>query len=706
MVEKKENPNPISLFENKLQTALKNANINPNAFTTRDRLALTLESASLNSADEIQAAILNPISTTKAIFGLEDKDEGAYYKSLAEIRQRQKERRAKGGTFGYDMLGGAITTLPAIAATPFTGGTSLTPLATNIFGRGLLTNIVPRVAPGGSKLVTGLKAGGDMALRGGALAGTSGFLKGEGGAGNRFISGAVDAPLGAVTNVLGETGSKLAFNVLPSFIRSMRTKFGDRTSNQVREEIERIMEVSGLDFDEVQERVGKGEVPADMNQNTRQMLKSYYSSASKGSGIIEEIAEKRSKETTEQAYDTIKKNLVNNLDTTESSVAIAVGNNLDQLQKLESINYSNILRPNGKNINTSNSLTAAMKQVLDNEPGIRNKLLKSVARNPNSPTKTLFTMKKGKIKFVRNPTIEEANRLDSLLSELARDNKGTQLELDIRQGVLNPYRKIFDNEVPDIVPVRNQYFKIKENRRLFDLARSSFNKNKTDEAVIKFNELLKNEDAEGLAVFRQGFAQAILDKKGSANVPLVSLLKRLNASEVGDLTTVERDLFKRFFPEDELEDALQKIKNASQANVTYSKVFQTTDTTPTASFREQIGSGVQTGADVIDLATGGGLATTFRTVGRLLSGSGQRLTKDQQTEVARLLMEENPQLLFRAMEEGGSASGRATEELQKVVTFLANRVAKGINIGVQQQGLLDTPKTGLIDLKDSLLGVQ
>ena len=73
MVEKKENPNAISLFENKLQTALENANINPNAFTSRDRVALTLESASLNSADEIQAAILNPISATKAIFGLEDK---------------------------------------------------------------------------------------------------------------------------------------------------------------------------------------------------------------------------------------------------------------------------------------------------------------------------------------------------------------------------------------------------------------------------------------------------------------------------------------------------------------------------------------------------------------------------------------------------------------------------------------------------------
>ncbi len=53
MVEKKENPNPISLFENKLQTALENANINPNAFTTRDRVALTLESASLNLKERI-----------------------------------------------------------------------------------------------------------------------------------------------------------------------------------------------------------------------------------------------------------------------------------------------------------------------------------------------------------------------------------------------------------------------------------------------------------------------------------------------------------------------------------------------------------------------------------------------------------------------------------------------------------------------------
>ena len=702
----KDYPKTFSLFENKLQTALENAKLNPNAFTTRDRVALSLESASLNSADEIQAAILNPISAVKSAFGLEDKNEGAYYKSLNEIRERQKERRAKGGTFGYDMVGGAITTLPALAAAPFTGGASLSPLVANITGRGLLTNIVPRVASGGSKTVAGLKAGGDMALRGGALAGTSGFLKGEGGSGNRFISAAVDAPIGAVTNVFGETGSKLAFNILPSFVRSMRTKFGDRTSNKVREEVERIMEVTGLEFDDVLERIGKGEVLADMNQGTRQMLKSYWSSSTKGSGIIEEIAEKRSKETTEEAYKTIKNNLTNNLDTPESSIAIAVGNDLKQLQKLESVNYDKVLRPNGKNIRASNSLTAAMKNVLDSETGIRNKLLKSVARNPNSPTKTLFTMQKGKIKFLRNPTIEEANRLDSLLSELARDNKGTQLEVDIRQGVLSPFREIFDKEVPDIVPVRNQYFKIKEHRRLFDLARGSFSKNKTDEAVIKFNELLKSEDAEGLAVFRQGFAQAILDKKGSSNVPLVSLLQKLNASEVGDLTTVERDLFKRFFPEDELEDALQKIKNASQANVTYNKVFQKTDTSPTTSFREEIGSGVQTGADVIDLATGGGLATTARTVSRLLSGKGKKLSKDQETEVAKLLMEENPQLLFRAMEESGSASGRATEELQKLVTFLANRVSKGINIGVQQQGLLDNPKNNLIDVKNSLLGAR
>ena len=678
----------MSDFRTNLQTALTENNIDLDRLTAGDRLRLVVDAASLNTADEIQAAILNPISGLKAAIGLEPKD-GAYYQELEQIRQRQKASREKPGAFGYQVLGGGLSAIPTIMAAPFTGGTSVAPTALNV-SRGLLQ---------GSRGIT------QMAGTGAATAGVAGFAEGEGGLRNRLVSGAIDAPLGAVTNVVTEPVARVALNTLPSFIRSIRTRFGERTSNQVQQEVSRIMQKANLTFDEVLERVGKGEVLGDMNNVTRDALKAAYSTGTEGSGIIAEITARRSKELSEDAFKELRTNLTNNINTPEGSVALAVGNDLENLRVLESKRYTEVLSPDGQPVDVSDEMQDAMEAVLINEPSLRSQLIASVARNPNSPSKTLFTFnRKNGIIFSRKPTTDEANRLDSLINSMIakRVKSNPQMARDIDLGVLKPYRKILDEEIPDIASVRANYANIFDNKRIFDLARNSFQGKSRDEAVREFNKLVADNNAEKIAVFRQGFAQAILDSKGSSRIPLDTLLKKFDADELGDLTTTQRDLLKRFYPEEGLDVVLEKIKRAVQANATYAKIFNKTDTAIATGMRQSIGTGIERVADTLDLASGNAAAPALRIVSRLLGRNPKGLTKEQQTQVASILVTENPQLVQRALLEEGSASGRATEQLQDLVSVIAERIARGTNIAVQQQGLLDPIK----DVSNSLLGAR
>ena len=75
-----------------------------------DRVRLGLQGASLNTSDEIGAF-------ARSAFG-----SGTYEDYLADERSELKSARSKPGSLKYE-IGGAI--VPALAAAPFTGGTSI-----------------------------------------------------------------------------------------------------------------------------------------------------------------------------------------------------------------------------------------------------------------------------------------------------------------------------------------------------------------------------------------------------------------------------------------------------------------------------------------------------------------------------------------------------------------------------------------------------
>ena len=94
---------------NKAQQDFINAQAAAQNLDFGDRVRLGLQGATLNTSDEIGAFVRSM-------------GEGSYEDYLADERAKLESARSKPGSLKYE-IGGAI--VPALAAAPFTGGTSV-----------------------------------------------------------------------------------------------------------------------------------------------------------------------------------------------------------------------------------------------------------------------------------------------------------------------------------------------------------------------------------------------------------------------------------------------------------------------------------------------------------------------------------------------------------------------------------------------------
>ena len=228
-----------------------------------------LQGATMGASDDIEAALRSAVTGQPA---------GPIRQEIrGQIKAFQQENPVRSLALE---AGGAF--VPALAAAPFTGGSSLA-----------LT--LPSVAR-----VAGLSA-----LQGGI----TGFNTAEGGVLDRLPSAGQGAVVGAVAGPATEAvvrGAGVPFNAL---LDVARRQFGGRGAKAVETEVQRLVQESGLTPDEIVARIARGEIMAE-NVTLQQSVRAMYTAGGQGASEIARVLWPRAATLRTQAQDQLQRGLV------------------------------------------------------------------------------------------------------------------------------------------------------------------------------------------------------------------------------------------------------------------------------------------------------------------------------------------------------------------------------------------------------------
>ena len=349
--------------------------------TLSEKARLAAQGALLNFSDEIAAAF-------RAL------GEETFEEAVADERSILEEARAKDGSLKYE-LGGAV--LPALAAAPFTGGASIPVTMGRMAATGAAAGLTSAVGASEGNVVervTDDPAGLALATGAGAVAGP---------AGQKVVAG----------------GQKLV-SAMAKPLRAGERMLSGKLAKPVEDEIMRIAQESNLKVDEIIDRVGKGEIIADMSDQATNAVRALYAKGA-GGQIIPDAVSRRADELPADARATLQADLAPEMAT--GNVAKYFNQSIDEVKSAESAAYNKIFSE-AADIK-SNSLNLAVQEVLQNQKFIRNKV-NTLLQAKGKPS--LFKISKGdQVELVGDVDLETAEIVRRALTDKATSSfqKGT-----------------------------------------------------------------------------------------------------------------------------------------------------------------------------------------------------------------------------------------------------------------------------------------
>ena len=564
--------------------------------TLSEKARLAAQGALFNFSDEGAALF-------RSLFG-EDYDE-----AVADERAKLETARGKEGSLKYE-IGGAV--LPALAAAPFTGGASIGLTAARIAALGgtqaLASGVVAREGDIVERVTKDPTA---LAIETGA-----GTLAGP------ALSKAVKYGGKAIRAIAKPGGS---------FARFLTGKI----SRPVETEIRRIAEDSGVSFEEIVERIGKGEIFPDLSEQAAKDVAGLYASSGKGGQAIAEVVGKRADELPAQARATLQADL--SPDAITGNITKWFGKKAADIEKAEGAAYNKIF---AEGVEPSNSLNLAVEELLQGQKFLRNKVNTLMAANRKPP---LFELVEGQVKLLDNVDLETAEIVRRALKDKTTSSFQTG-DGSLGTAVSNlegDLRKIIDEVSPELAATRAAWAKVSQMKDLFDEGKKIFGKTAED-AEIFIDDLLGSGDTEAVAALRAGAAASL---KAKSTVGAKSTMFK----NLADLDRKDRIILEKLYPGDAAEEAFNKIKLADQALKTQTRV---TGGSPTAGRQEAIsrqGSAGDIVADAADVAiTGNITAPLLRFVRRALGGKSN-LSPAQLEQVSKIIISEDPDIIQKAL---------------------------------------------------------
>jgi hypothetical protein len=606
--------------------------------TPTQRTRSLLQGVTFGGADELEAFFRS--------LGSED-----YKTALNEIRgglAAYKEARP-GEALAFEVGGAAA---PAILASLFTGGASLAALGARF---PTLVNVAKTLGIAGAETAAG------ATVVGGIQGGLTGALSGE--SPEERLRGAIEGTLIGAPLALGvDKLAPIATEFVVGLVDIARRKLGNKAGAAVEKEVQRLAQEAGITPEQAVKELLEGRLLAE-NATLRDAVRSFRATGGPAATRLKEALEPRTKETRGAAVAEL-----------EQYLAGVQGENIlkSQMAKLTSLKDEASELYNGPwaQQKVSPELSAELQKLFNRVPSAFDEVITAMKARGDEP---FFKMVDGALVVTGEPTIAQAervrraiaNRANKLWSEGQGDAGSAFTEVE------STLRNMIDNVSDETRAARETYREMSNQSDAFDLGRKDMKATPdVDQVEINFDKVMA-QGGEELKAYRTGIMSSLrrMLSSGSAASTIKKLLNEDNA---------QGQMLRTVFPEQNLEQMLQKLSVAKEANEAANQIL---GQSPTAITNEQIKrQGGEIGIMDLAEASSFNVFAITRLASNLLKKSKPELTDRQRLEVVNVLVSRDPQYVQSILKD---ETGLA--KLQAALEKIANAAQAGTQRVVTQQ---------------------
>lgn len=547
-------------------------------------------------------------------------DSEEYQQVLGEIRDNmkayQKAHPVQAGTFE---MAGAIA--PALISLVASGGASLGLLGARIGKQypGILNAVSKVVGTKSANTVLGTTA----------VSAAQGGITGAGKAEGDFAQTMTDATMGTGSGaaiggglgVVGFVGSKIVSKV----IDFARRQFGEKAAGAAQRELQKLAQERGITPDEAYEMIANGQLLAE-NKTLRDVVRTYRAQGGMAAETLRSGLQNRPTYTQGGVKKFINEKLGLNLE--ENVLTKRLDDLTDLKAKAEKLYDS----PMGRT-QVPQPLLLEMVKVFQDAPETFAKLKRAFRTGGrNFP----FELRNGQIIVKPNKsgeaiiTVSDAEILRRSLRDTAnkfyKDGEG-----EVYKNINNMRYKIealIDGISPDTKLARETYHKMKNVDEAFKTGQDNWTANpNVDKLRQEYGHILAKGQEE-LEAFRLGVLSKIRQQLGSGS--RASTIKKMADPET-NLGMAIRDIF----PEQDINQLIQKLSNATDANEAAQEILKGSGTAITNALVKREG----TSADIIDaMGNAGFSAGVFRVVHNIMKKYDPGLSDSERNDLVQLML--------------------------------------------------------------------
>jgi hypothetical protein len=469
-------------------------------------------------------------------------------------------------------------------------------------------------------------------------------------------------PLGMGLGTVFAGGTTAAMNFGGNLVNMVLTKtrlmFGDKAASSVGMELQRLVDSTGFSADEILKKIASGETIAE-NQTLEATMRALKSEMPEG-GKIDIALPERAIKTKEIAIDELQKGLAPNV---EGNVYKSYTVSDKLAKKQENALYKGVWE-------TAEELTPeivnTLSEALRRFPGAKD-TLGEIYQAKGSLVPFFKIGKNGEVKIIRMPTLEDAEIVRRGLSQEAsvafRAGKGELGgPLSESQDLL---RKQLDDFSPTLKATRQNASNIRGARDSYKLGRKSLGANSVEELAVEMEELIGVSptvaNAAKLKAFRAGAMVALKNKIKRTPIWL---------SRIAEDGTHENTLIRTIFPEEKIDDLIQKAMIAGQSRTAKQRIIFGSGTAPQIKAESLLGTG-----SLVARASQGDPTAQMALASDLIKQMRPEMTVNQKDALVDLLLSEEPDFVRKAlMNDSGMAKlQQKINELGSVLTRGATR---------------------------------
>lgn len=611
------------------------------------KLRTAFQGMTFGGADEAEAFIRSFTS-----------DKG-YDEILSGIRKDLHDYSEKnpGEALAYE-IGGAA--LPTIVASVFTGGGAAAAQSTRLFpSLAKFTKKLLGAKDDASKLSGFVPSAVKGAKIGAVEGGLYGFGSSEGDLSDRSLDAVSGAVFGGATggalNFAGE-GLKMASS---SLLDTARGLFGQTGSKAVRAELDRLVKETGKSVDEIVSDVASGRLMIE-NKTLFNTIKAYKNQGGEQGARIAKETELRSEKTQDQVIDEINKRMTNLKD---PNLSRGMSDLISSERALESA-ARQPYATRAANVN----VRAALRDTIKRMP----EAVKLAAQDLKLQTGSDSLYKiDGAGSVILNPKITEA-QAEAIMAQAGQvaqsygEKTMTKRLAPSAFKVQEDLRKVIDENIEGMAGIRATSASTFAKEDAFNLGQKLKSKS-VDEAAFEIEKLLAS-NPEAIDALRTGVL-ASFKMKTSQRGGKASLIKVLNQEG-----SKERELLLNLFPDDSIDEIINKIDIAAGAKDVQSFMAGQSATQGITEANRRIGQG---GEGLIDEVLNiSNPANAARIANRLLSGLGVELKDSDKEKVLDVLLSSNPNDVLEALTDK-TMSGAVWKNINNVISSSIGGAAQG-----------------------------